>query len=176
MARLLAYGSLMWDNALARYEGETVRVEGHDRAFVGTDIRLFGTPEHPCPRVGLVPGEGGCRAILFEVPFRDRRYLYRNLKQREGRPLGTVRVRDASDASLRARAFLPARHERAWAGLDEVVEALRHAQGLVGTGAEYIRTLVHAMELRGIEDRLILDVWDRVKDWTAGRGSPAGAA
>lgn len=169
MTGLLVYGSLMWDNALAAFDGEAARLEGWERAFVGEDIRRFGSPGSPCPRLGLVPG-AGCRAVLFRIPRADRRRVLRNLKRREARPLARVAVA-RSGGSARPRCFLPARGERRWEGMDEVVEALRRAQGLVGTGAESVRTVIHAMELWGIEDRLLRAVWDEVGGWTAGRGA-----
>lgn len=107
----------------------------------------------------------GCEAVLFHIPFHERRYLFRNLRQREGIPLGAVRVRSAAGRRVRARALLPGPDRRQWEDLDEVLEALRGARGLVGTGAEYIRTIVHAMELWGVEDPLVTDMWERVRHW-----------
>jgi len=50
-------------------------------------------------------------------------------------------------------------------GVDlETVEArLRAAHGVVGTGAEYVRTLVHAMEPHGIHDPLVETLWKRLQ-------------
>ena len=46
----------------------------------------------------------------------------------------------------------------------EAVEArLRAAHGVVGTGAEYVRTLVHAMEPHGIHDPLVETLWKRLQ-------------
>jgi hypothetical protein len=33
----------------------------------------------------------------------------------------------------------------------------------VGTGVEYVRTLVHAMELHGIHDALVETLWERLR-------------
>lgn len=164
MAKLLAYGTLMWDNALATHRGEQVRVDGMRREFLGQSTRRWGTPEHPCPQVALVPGNG-CAGVLFHIPFAEQRYLFRNLKQREGIPLRPVRARSTGGRTVRARCFLPDGRARRWADADELLEALRTARGLVGTGAEYVRTIVHAMELWGIEDRTMQEVWERIRDW-----------
>jgi cation transport regulator ChaC len=47
----------------------------------------------------------------------------------------------------------------------ETIEArLRAAHGVVGTGAEYVRTLVHAMEPHRIHDPLVETLWKRLRD------------
>jgi cation transport regulator ChaC len=85
MTDILAYGSLMWDNALATYRGEAVRVDGFRRAFVGQNTTRWGSPEHPCPQIGLVQG-GNCDAVLFELPRGESRQIR---AVREERPPGT---------------------------------------------------------------------------------------
>lgn len=162
MATLLAYGSLMWDNVLATYDGEKVRVEGLGRAFVGQSTRRWGTPEHPCPQIGLVSGVG-CEAVLFHVPFSHRRRIFHNLNQREGNRTRPVRVRTHRDGVRRASSYLPASQARTWSDPDELVAALGQARGIVGTGAEYVRTVIHAMELWEIDDRVVREIWDRVR-------------
>lgn len=175
MAGFLAYDGLMWDNALAAYEGQRVRVSGRVRAFIGEDLRRFGSPDHPCPRLGLVPG-AGCDAVLFQIPRRERRYKLHNLRQREERSLSGVRVRDAAGRMRRARFFGSGRDEDRWPEHGAVVDALRGARGPVGTGAEYVRTVVHAMELWEIEDAVVAEIWAEVGAWTAGRWRPRGVA
>lgn len=163
MARLFAYGSLMWDNALAAYDGQRARAEGLRRAFVGESTGRWGTPDHPCPQIGLVPGEG-CDGVVFEIPRFDRRLLYRNLRRREGRRPRGVRVRLADGRRRRASSLLPGPGERVWPEDGAVIDALRAAKGAVGTGPEYVRTLVHAMELWGIRDPLIEHIWEEVRN------------
>lgn len=174
MTGVLAYDASMWDNALASYEGRRVRVPDRRRAFVGSDARRFGSPERPCPRLSLVPG-AGCEAVLFEVPRQDRRYVLHNLRQRESRRFHRVRVREADGRRATARTLLAGSDERRWPDAAAVIDALREARGLVGTGAEYIRTIVHAMELWEIEDPVVGEVWDEVRHWTAGRWEPGAA-
>ena len=158
----MAYGSLMWDNALATYTGVPVRVNGFRRAFVGQNTTRWGSPEHPCPQVGLVPGEA-CEAVLFDLPRAKRRHILHNLRQREGTRARTVRFRLGGGHPVRARSFLPARGAREWPDREGVIEALRAARGVVGTGAEYIRAIVHAMELWKIDDPLVTEVWKEVR-------------
>lgn len=134
------------------------------RAFIGQSERRWGSPRHPCPQIGLVEGEG-CGGVLFDVPSADRRYLFRNLKQREGVPLRSVRLRDHRGTVMRARCFLPDAGSRRWEDAEELLEALRAARGLVGTGAEYVRAIVHAMELWQIDDPVVTHIWERIRHW-----------
>jgi cation transport regulator ChaC len=48
-------------------------------------------------------------------------------------------------------------------GLETIEARLRAAHGVVGTGAEYVRTLVHAMEAHGIQDPLVETLWKRLQ-------------
>ena len=47
--------------------------------------------------------------------------------------------------------------------LDALEARLRAAHGVVGTGVEYVRTVVHAMELHGIHDPLVATLWARLR-------------
>jgi cation transport regulator ChaC len=48
--------------------------------------------------------------------------------------------------------------------LESLEARLRAAHGVVGTGVEYVRGLVHAMQLHGIEDPLVETLWKRLRD------------
>lgn len=151
----------MWDNALATYPGEAVRVDGFRRAFVGQNTTRWGSPEHPCPQIGLVSG-GGCDAVLFELPRGASRLVLRNLRQREGTKARTVQF-GKNGRQVRAKSFLPSSDARVWEDEEHVVRALLAAKGSVGTGAEYIRALIHAMDLWKIDDPLVREVWEEVR-------------
>jgi cation transport regulator ChaC len=161
MTSILAYGSLMWDNALATYPGEAVRVDGFRRAFVGENTTRWGSPEHPCPQIGLVPGDG-CDAVLFDLPRGESRLILRNLGRREGAKARTIQC-GKNGRRVRAKSFLPAPGARAWEDGESLVRALLAAKGSVGTGAEYVRTLVHAMGLWKIDDPLVREIWKDVR-------------
>lgn len=161
MTKILAYGSLMWDNALATQAGKAVRVDGFRRSFVGENTTRWGSREHPCPQIGLVPGES-CEAVLFDLARGRRRLILRNLKRREGTRASTIRFRDAR-GQMRAKSFMPSRAARVWSDREELVGSLLAARGSVGTGAEYIRSIIHAMDLWRIDDALVRDIWEEVR-------------
>ena len=72
MAWVFAYGSLMGDAVLGRYRARPARLPGYRRAFLHESRRRWGTPESPCPILGLAPGDE-CWGLAFEIPDADRR-------------------------------------------------------------------------------------------------------
>ena len=161
MAKILAYASLMWDNALATFDGEAVHVDGFRRSFIGENTTRWGSAENPCPQIGLLPGEG-CDAVVYELPRGKRRLVLHNLAQREGTKARTVRFQNGNGRDVRAKTFLPSKRDSEWQDLDRTVSALEAARGYVGTGSEYIRTIVHAMDIWKIDDPLVREVWERL--------------
>ena len=54
-------------------------------------------------------------------------------------------------------------HGNGAAELETIEARLRAAHGVVGTGVEYVRTVVHAMEPHGIQDPLVDALWNRLR-------------
>lgn len=164
---VFAYGTLMGDNALRDYKGESARLTAYHRSFNHRSVLRWGTPEHPCPVLGLSPG-GECWGVAFAVPRREESAVLRRLSQRESaeeyrRSRAPVEV---AGSTVDAWVWLSRpeyRNGGGWSGAAEIERALREAHGIVGTGVEYVRTLIHAMELRGIEDAEIGALWKRLR-------------
>lgn len=152
----------MWDNVLANYPGQRVQIDGLERKLMGQSVRRWGSPEQPCPQFNLAPGEG-CQAVAFDLPSRDRRLVIRNIRQREGHGASKVPVIFSDGERGRAECFVAPGNGVQWEDLHRAIDAIRNARGVVGTGPDYIRTLVHAMELWGIEDPLVQEIWEAVK-------------
>ena len=165
MARVFAYGSLMGDAVLARYRAQPARLAGFHRAFRHESKRRWGTPEGPCPVVGLSRG-GECWGLAFDVPEDDQRIVLRALEKREAaderkRETHTV---ETPDGPLEAWVWVSrGANGNGSLGLEAVEASCRSAHGAVGTGAEYVRTMVHAMELHGIQDPVIDELWERLR-------------
>jgi cation transport protein ChaC len=156
----------MGDAALRRYPSRPARLPGYHRAFLHASARRWGRPERPCPTLGLAAG-GECWGLAFEIPAQEHADVLRALQRREGAnerrreslavetPGGTV------DAwvwvSRNGRAAAPE------SDLGRLETRLRAAHGTVGTGPEYVRTLVHALELHGLRDPLVDSLWERLK-------------
>jgi cation transport protein ChaC len=164
VAWAFAYGSLMGDAVLGRYPARPARLPGFRRAFLHSSTRRWGTPERPCPILGLAPG-GECWGLVFDVAEGERGAVERALAKREA----------AAERRRETRAVeVPGGTVAAWVwvslasnggGETDLValEArLRAAHGVVGTGVEYVRTVVHAMDLHGIQDSLVAALWARL--------------
>ena len=155
----------MGDAALARYRARPARLDGYHRAFLHESRRRWGRPESPCPILGLSPG-GECWGLVFDVPEGDRPRVLRALEKREAasdrrRETHTV---ETPDGPIPALVWVSRDSNGNGAPKLEGLEArLRTAHGDVGTGSEYVRGLVHAMELHGIRDPLVDTLWERLK-------------
>ncbi len=165
MAWVFAYGSLMGDAVLRRYRARPARLPGYRRAFLHESRRRWGTPESPCPILGLAPGDE-CWGLAFEIPDADRRVAQSAIEKREAVSERRRETRAAETAEGPVDAWVwvsrePFRSDGA--DLEAVEARLRAAHGVVGTGAEYVRTLVHAMEPHGISDPLVDALWARLR-------------
>jgi len=164
MAWVFAYGSLMGDAILGRYSARPARLSGYRRAFVHESRRRWGSPDRPCPIVGLTEG-GECWGIAYAVPPEDEARIATSLARREAaderrREIQTV---ETPDGPVSAWVYVSTKPTHA----DEpsTIEArLRSAHGVVGNGAEYVRTLVHALELHDLRDPLVDGLWARLRD------------
>lgn len=164
MAWVFAYGSLMGDAVLGRYRARPARLPEYRRAFLHESRRRWGSPEHPCPILGLVPG-GECWGLAFEVPDADRRAVGRALAKREA---ADERRRDVlsaetADGPVEAWVWVSRAPKGGGSDLAALEARLRAAHGVVGTGVEYVRTLVHAMEPHGLRDPLVDALWARLR-------------
>ena len=155
----------MGDAVLRRFRARPARLPEARRAFLHESRRRWGTPQSPCPILGLTDG-GECWGLAFEIPAEDCQAVLRVLAKREG---ASERRRETRTAET------PEGHVEAWVWLSpprpgggaadlEVLEArLRAAHGVVGTGIEYVRTVVHAMEPHGLQDPLVDTLWKRLR-------------
>jgi cation transport regulator ChaC len=162
---VFAYGSLMGDATLGRYRARPARLPELHRAFLHESRRRWGRPDAPCPILGLSPG-GECWGLAFEVPEAESSAVRRLLEKREAARERRRETRAAETPEGPVDTWVwVSRTSSSNGGADlETLEArLRAAHGVVGTGTEYVRTLVHAMELHGIRDPLVEALWDRLR-------------
>jgi glutathione-specific gamma-glutamylcyclotransferase len=167
---MFAYAELMGEVLLRRYRAQPARLVGYHRWFNHGSTLLWGSPEHPCPIVGLSNG-GECWGLAFEVPWVDRRRMLRRLEPNEGSPEYAKRqlpVELQTGSAQRATVWVsqPAVAERArWSNPELVEEALLAAHGTAGRGVEYLRTIVQALELWGMRDPMLEPIWEHLASW-----------
>ena len=165
MDLIFAYGSLMGDAVLRRYRARPARLPNARRAFVHESKRRWGTPESPCPILGLTEG-GECWGLAFEIPDEDRQAVLRALEKREAAAERRREARTAETPEGPVDAWVWVSrppHGNGATDLETLEARLRAAHGIVGTGVEYVRTVVHAMEPHGIQDSLVDTLWKRLR-------------
>ena len=133
MAWVFAYGSLMGDAVLRRYHARPARLPGYRRAFLHESRRRWGTPEAPCPILGLAPG-GECWGLAFEVPDAEGRLVRRALEKREaaGERRRETRPTETPEGLVDAWVWVSwATDSRGGVDLETVEARLRAAHGVV---------------------------------------------
>jgi len=170
MTWLFAYAELMGEHLLRSYDVQPALLAGYQRAFLHSSPLLWGTPEHPGPRVGLAPG-GECWGLAFRVPWSSRRAMLRRLQPTEhSEEYRRVRLsigrRDGGAERALVWISRPEVVSRSrWRDDDELSDALLAAHGTAGRGLEYVRTIFHALELWGLHDPMIDAAWARLASW-----------
>jgi cation transport protein ChaC len=154
----------MGDAVLGRYRALPARLPEYRRAFLHESRRRWGTPESPCPILGLAPG-GECWGLAFEIPDAERRAVRGALEKREAAQerRRETRTTETPEGPVNAWVWVSRTSNGGGTDLETVEARLRAAHGVVGTGVEYVRTLVHAMEPHGIRDPLVETLWKRLR-------------
>jgi cation transport protein ChaC len=166
MGWVFAYGSLMSDAMLRRYSSRPARLPGYHRAFQHASSRRWGRPDEPCPTLGLAKG-GECWGVVFEIPPDEHGVVLRSVERREGaseRRRETLAV-ETPDGTVDAWVWVSRSKRRDAREADPawLEERLRSAHGTVGTGPEYVRSLVQALDLHGLRDPIVDALWERLR-------------
>jgi cation transport protein ChaC len=167
---LFAFAELMGEVLLREYQGQPARLVGYHRSFNHASTLLWGSPEHPCPIVGLSPG-GECWGLAFQVPWSDRRRMLRRLAPTENQAeYAKQRLHVSLQSGLTQPAIVWVSQSHLgeagrWASDEAVEEALLAAHGTAGRGVEYLRTIFHALELWGMHDPMVETLWERLAAW-----------
>lgn len=155
----------MGDAVLGRYRRCPARLPGYRRAFLHESRGRWGTPENPCPILGLEAGDE-CWGLSFEIPDAEGGAARNAIEKRETAKERRRETRTVETAEGPVETWVWVSREPLRGGkcdLDAIEARLRAAHGVVGTGVEYVRTLVHAMEQHGINDPLVDALWARLR-------------
>jgi cation transport protein ChaC len=165
---VFAYGSLIWEPVFTHDEAEPALLRGYHRAFCLYSFDYRGTWSAPGLVLGLDRG-GSCRGIAFRLA---RRGVAGSLERLWRREMTVPPVYDlrrlpirAGRATLSALAFTVRRDRPDYAGrlsLDDAARLIMRAKGRLGSCRDYLdKTLAH-LTARGIVDRSLLRLAERV--------------
>jgi cation transport protein ChaC len=169
---IFAYGSLIWSPGFEHVEERLGTISGWRRSFCHGWVRIYrGTPERPGVMLALDRG-GSCRGVVFRLPpesaGRNLTAILRREHPVRWQKLHMHWVNARTDAGpVRALAVLAGRSSPLYlAGLTEdvIVEALATAAGERGSMAEYLLSTVEHLEARGIHDRYLWRMQERVAE------------
>ncbi len=170
MSWLFAYAELMGEVLLRGYQAQPARLAGYHRSFNHASTLLWGSPQHPCPIIGLSAG-GECWGLAFEVPWADRRRMLRRLEPTENgaeyakRQLPVVLQSGGTQGATVWISQPGIGESNRWSTPGAVEEALLAAHGTAGRGVEYLRTIFHALELWGMRDPTVETLWEHLASW-----------
>ncbi len=173
---LFAYGSLIWNPLFPVAEERIARVHGLHRSFCIWTRVGRGTPQRPGLVLGLDSG-GTCQGVILRleadlVPAELALVWRREMLTGAYRPVW-VKAR-TSTGEVDAIAFVANRASASYAGRlseDEVCATISCASGLIGSCSDYLRQTHDGLVSRGIRDRSLERLLDRLPERT---GEAAG--
>jgi glutathione-specific gamma-glutamylcyclotransferase len=161
---IFGYGSLMWDPAVEFAEARHGRCSGYQRSFCLWDEGGRGSAEAPGLMLALDEG-GKCEGLAFRVEAGKLDHETFILFRREMiatayRPIWlTV---DTSAGPVEALSFIANHaHENIRPGipLHDQAGMIARAEGIFGTNFDYLRNTHERLELLGIEDTYVSDLY-----------------
>jgi len=163
---VFGYGSLMWDPALDYTEVRRARVHGYARSFCLWDEGGRGSLEQPGLMLALDEGEG-CEGLVFRIAAGTVDHETFVLFRREmiaGAYKPAWLAMESAQGPIEALGFVANHaHDRIRPGipLDQQAQMLAVAEGVLGTGFEYLSATHDHLAHMGIEDLYISDLHRR---------------
>ncbi|EKV32211.1 Cation transport protein chaC [Caenispirillum salinarum AK4] len=178
---VFGYGSLMWNPAFHHAEQRLGTLPGWHRRFCLWTPLGRGSPDNPGLVLGLDNG-GSCRGVAFRIraaqAWEELDIVWRREMVSDGYTPRWATVR--TDAGpVRAIAFTINHGAPRYAGklaLEDAARVIAHAEGGLGSCAEYLMSTVDHLDEMGIPDRRLHALRDRVKALLQARPRTAGAA
>jgi cation transport protein ChaC len=162
---VFGYGSLMWmgwEVSIGCGRRCKAVLPGYRRAFIKASIKNWGSPEHPCPTLNIVPCPSAqCEGIAFEFPDDKRTLILSYLAQREGKDFGLSELTIEREG-IRVQAFVPIYHGQNLMSAEapeQIVRMIDQAQGDHGSCIDYLRGITEKLTSLGIADPVVTQMW-----------------
>ena len=166
---VFAYGSLMWRPGFDFRTVEPATLRGYHRAFCIQSTHYRGTVENPGLVLGLDRG-GRCMGRLYrvrpEIAVDVAEYLHRRELITGCYVPKWLKVQPADGERESALAYVADRSHYQYAGRlteHQVVSLVRHAVGVMGSNAEYLRNTVQHLDELGVADSNLHRLLDRLR-------------
>ncbi len=165
---VFAYGSLIWNPAFHFEEALLGTIHGYHRSFCLWVYLGRGSREKPGLMLGLRPG-GATRGLAYRIApdaiEEELSIIWRREMVTAAYVPRWVKVR-TEQGMVDAIAFvIDVHHERHAHGLDthKMVDILAHAQGKIGSSADYLFSTVDHLHELGIQDRNLTHLAELVR-------------
>lgn len=165
---VFGYGSLMWDPAIRVQEIRMATVTGYHRRFCLLARIGRGSPETPALIAALDHG-GECHGLAFRIGRGDVKAETEILWMREMIANAYVPVFtpvDTPQGPVEALAFVINHDCGRYApdlGPEETARIIATGEGILGANREYLYNLVDQLEVLGITDDAMRDLYRRVR-------------
>jgi cation transport protein ChaC len=172
---VFGYGSLMCDGWEARFgcvERSTAKINGYRRTLNKKSVRNWGTAARPGLTLNLREESGSsCTGVAFNFASARAAEVLGYLREREGPGFVAqdVVATLTTGATASALAFVYGGPNLVPSMPNEAVarQVLGGARGTDGTAVEYLAKVISELEVAGVEDSLLIEIWRLVQNLRA---------
>ncbi len=169
---VFGYGSLMWDNWENQFQGikhSKAKLNGYQRNFNKASTRNWGSPQNPCPTLGLEKiDESTCVGCAFEFDDNYQTSIMKELRRREGTTTFQLVELDVElkDGKI-VRAITPVnKQNNTYLGnltVEDRAENARVAVGTDGNCVDYIDKIYRYLKQSDIDDEKVNEMREAIQ-------------
>jgi glutathione-specific gamma-glutamylcyclotransferase len=164
---LFAYGSLMWDPAIAIAEIRTATLQGFHRRFCLKSQIGRGSADRPALMAGLDLG-GSCQGLALRIPAEHVDRETEILWMREmlaASYVPTFVPLDTPQGGIEALTFVINRNSSRYVqpDIEEAARLIATGRGVRGTSLEYVENVAERLALLGLSDPALDELRERAR-------------
>jgi len=163
-----SYGSLMWDPGFHFAEVRLADAEGYQRRFTLKINLGRGSRDYPALMLSLEPQEGRCHGLAFRIAadsvHAESAILWRREMLRGGYSPAMVPMA-TPQGPITALAFVSNPSHPSYVGelpLTETARLIASGKGILGTNREYLVQLATQLEVLGIQDPYVAQLYAQI--------------